>query len=275
VPRGADRCRPHAAVRLGDAPASHRRGVVSTLSERVVEVLEQALSAVCLHLHPGLPIDPGRCPIRAHPLPCLRQHVRPVDAVIHGMEAPLRRPIGRHVWPPSRIAAAGGVAPCPQVDAPGGGRAGRSRPCPDAYLSRRREQCRGPSRRQPVPRLGDVVKTTARLASGRCGDLLVSTDAAVEAGLDMSRRERRRLDVRGRWQSASSSSIPPSRQRRRDLTIERATSDGPRVDRGTIPATRTAQTPTGSKPPPPGSSRTDPGSSRRRPYDEGTPTAEV
>ena len=47
--------------------------------------------------------------------------------------------------------------------------------------------------------LGDVVNTTARLASAAAaGELLVSVDAATEAGLDAAGYERRRLDVRGR-----------------------------------------------------------------------------
>jgi adenylate cyclase len=47
--------------------------------------------------------------------------------------------------------------------------------------------------------LGDVVNTTARLASAAAeGELLISTDAAAEAGLDASPYERRQLDVRGR-----------------------------------------------------------------------------
>jgi hypothetical protein len=71
--------------------------VVSTVLERVVEVLEQALRAVCLDVRKGLPIDPGRSPIGEHPPPRLLQNVRPEDPVIEGVEAPLRRPLGRHV----------------------------------------------------------------------------------------------------------------------------------------------------------------------------------
>jgi len=71
--------------------------VVSTLPERVVEVLEHALRAVFLDVRQGLPIDPGRSPIGEHPPPRLFQHVRPKDPVKKGVEAPLRRPLGRHV----------------------------------------------------------------------------------------------------------------------------------------------------------------------------------
>ena len=49
--------------------------------------------------------------------------------------------------------------------------------------------------------LGDVVNTTARLASAAAaGELLISTDAAAEAALDPAPYERRKLDVRGRSQ---------------------------------------------------------------------------
>ncbi len=47
--------------------------------------------------------------------------------------------------------------------------------------------------------LGDAVNTTARLASAAAaGELLVSVDAAVAAGMDASDAERRTLDLRGR-----------------------------------------------------------------------------
>jgi adenylate cyclase len=47
--------------------------------------------------------------------------------------------------------------------------------------------------------LGDVVNTTARLASAAAaGELLVSIDAATAAGLDLAGIEQRRLDIRGR-----------------------------------------------------------------------------
>ena len=47
--------------------------------------------------------------------------------------------------------------------------------------------------------LGDVVNTTARLANeAAAGELLISIDAAADAGTDLSRLEHRTLDVRGR-----------------------------------------------------------------------------
>ena len=47
--------------------------------------------------------------------------------------------------------------------------------------------------------LGDVVNTTARLASeAAAGELLVSIEAARAAGLDSPSLERRTLSVRGR-----------------------------------------------------------------------------
>ena len=47
--------------------------------------------------------------------------------------------------------------------------------------------------------LGDVVNTTARLASeAAAGELLVSIQAATSAGLDLALLERRTLHVRGR-----------------------------------------------------------------------------
>ena len=64
-----------------------------------MEVLEHLLRAVFLDLCQGLPIDPGRSPIGEHPPPRLLQHVRPEDPVKEGVEAPLRRPLGRHAEP--------------------------------------------------------------------------------------------------------------------------------------------------------------------------------
>ena len=47
--------------------------------------------------------------------------------------------------------------------------------------------------------LGDVVNTTARLASlAGAGELLVSTGSAAQAGLDAAGLEQRSVDVRGR-----------------------------------------------------------------------------
>lgn len=47
--------------------------------------------------------------------------------------------------------------------------------------------------------LGDVVNTTARLASAAAaGELILSTDAATAAGRDTTGSERRTLDIRGR-----------------------------------------------------------------------------
>ena len=47
--------------------------------------------------------------------------------------------------------------------------------------------------------LGDAVNTTSRVASAAvAGELLVSTDAAAAAELDISRLPERRLTLRGR-----------------------------------------------------------------------------
>ena len=60
--------------------------------------------------------------------------------------------------------------------------------------------------------LGDVVNTTARLASqAGAGELLVSLEAATAAALDASGLERRTVAVRGRSDSIEVVAIPPSR----------------------------------------------------------------
>jgi len=47
--------------------------------------------------------------------------------------------------------------------------------------------------------LGDVVNTTARLASeAAAGELLLSLEAARASGLDVTAMEHRTIDVRGR-----------------------------------------------------------------------------
>mgnify|MGYP001818078117 FL=1 len=57
--------------------------------------------------------------------------------------------------------------------------------------------------------LGDVVNSTARLASvAAAGELLVSVDAAVAAGVDGSGLERRTVEVRGRNEPISVVVVP-------------------------------------------------------------------
>jgi adenylate cyclase len=47
--------------------------------------------------------------------------------------------------------------------------------------------------------LGDVVNTTARLASeAAAGELLISEDAAVAAGVDVQNQARKTIMIRGR-----------------------------------------------------------------------------
>jgi adenylate cyclase len=59
--------------------------------------------------------------------------------------------------------------------------------------------------------LGDVVNTTARLASqAAAGQLLVSVEAAIAAGTDTSSLERHKIDVRGRTEPVEVVSVPIS-----------------------------------------------------------------
>ncbi len=59
--------------------------------------------------------------------------------------------------------------------------------------------------------LGDVVNTTARLASeAAAGELLVSVEAATAAGLDATAWERRTLDVRGRSDPVAVLAVRPA-----------------------------------------------------------------
>ena len=59
--------------------------------------------------------------------------------------------------------------------------------------------------------LGDVVNTTARLASeAAAGELLVSIEAASEGGLDATTLEHRTLAVRGRSDAIEVVAMPAS-----------------------------------------------------------------
>ena len=60
--------------------------------------------------------------------------------------------------------------------------------------------------------LGDVVNTTARLASAAsAGELLVSIDAVAAAGTDGADLERRTLEVRGRTEPVEVMVLPVTR----------------------------------------------------------------
>ena len=60
--------------------------------------------------------------------------------------------------------------------------------------------------------LGDVVNTTARLASEAvAGELLVSEDAATAAGLEAETQGRRTITVRGRSGAITVLSVTPWR----------------------------------------------------------------
>jgi hypothetical protein len=57
---------------------------------------EHTLDAVLLlHQRQGYPINPGGPSVGPDTLPRLPQHVTSVDTVIQGVEAPLRRLLGR------------------------------------------------------------------------------------------------------------------------------------------------------------------------------------
>ncbi len=59
--------------------------------------------------------------------------------------------------------------------------------------------------------LGDVVNTTARLASAAlAGELILSVDAAVAAGRDTSGDDVRRLDIRGRQEAIDVIALRPT-----------------------------------------------------------------
>jgi adenylate cyclase len=67
--------------------------------------------------------------------------------------------------------------------------------------------------------LGDVVNTTARLASeAAAGEILVSIDAAAAGGLDVTSLEHRTLPIRGRSEAievvvlSESLSMTPARE---------------------------------------------------------------
>ena len=86
---------PDTAVRLGDLLPPHGRRTIPALPQVGGKLREQPFDAIGLDVGEGDTIDPRRAPVGPHPPPRLPQDVTPEDAVIQGVEAPLRRPLGR------------------------------------------------------------------------------------------------------------------------------------------------------------------------------------
>jgi DNA invertase Pin-like site-specific DNA recombinase len=94
ITHGRDTQRPEPAW-LRDQPAPIRRRTIPSLAKVPLEFAEHPTHPVGLHVRQGHTIDPGRSAILPDPLPRLPQDVTPVDTVVQGMEAPLRRRLGR------------------------------------------------------------------------------------------------------------------------------------------------------------------------------------
>ncbi len=90
VADGGDAQWPHTAMRFGDVHTPGGRGTIRTCAEILLQFSQHALNAVGLHLSQSHTINPGRALVGPDPLPRLHQDVTPIDAVIQGVETPLR-----------------------------------------------------------------------------------------------------------------------------------------------------------------------------------------
>ena len=95
IPDRRDAERPLAAIGLGDISPQDRLRAIGACAQRGVELIEHALYPVLLDGSERLAIDPRGATIRFHPPPCLPQDVTPVNPIQQGMEAALRRSLGR------------------------------------------------------------------------------------------------------------------------------------------------------------------------------------
>jgi len=82
-------------VGFGDLHPAHWCRAVDACTEGQGKLIEHPMNPVVLHRRQGQTIDPGGATIRSDPLPRLPQHVRSVDAVVQGVEAPTLRLLGR------------------------------------------------------------------------------------------------------------------------------------------------------------------------------------
>ncbi len=95
VAHRGDAQRAHPTSRLGNVHTPGRRGTIRTCPEVVCEFSEQPPHPIRLHIGQRLFVDTGRAFVGPDPLPPLHQDVTPMDAVIQGVETPLRGLLGR------------------------------------------------------------------------------------------------------------------------------------------------------------------------------------